>query len=317
LGGRRIRRDGQIYYPERHGHTAGGALSRRERRGYSLGAYPAGNASPATGDVTYSLDIPDRAGVALFRTSLPANFNPTTRLDAVGYASAPDLFREGVGFPTNGAETFTNLQYSFLRDMSAGSTKDTNNNLADFVGVETSGISTGLGARLGAPGPETTSSPISRHGQINDSLLDPLQGGSAVPNRVRSAASVTNGSFGTLDIRRTYTNVSGQAMTRLRFRIVNITSFPAPSGATADLRALTSPDIFVMRTDGSTVLVRGTTLEEPPTQTSGGATNSTLSAGTITLATPLPASSSINVRFLLGVQQTGNFRFFVNIEALP
>jgi hypothetical protein len=60
-------------------------------------------------------------------------------------------------------------------------------------------------------------------------LLDPLQGGSTVPNRVSRAASVTNVSFDTLDIGRTYTNVSGQAMTRLRFRIVNITSSSAPS----------------------------------------------------------------------------------------
>jgi hypothetical protein len=294
----------------------GGHFLAVNSEGYSLGDYPAGSGATTSGDVLYSQDIPDRAGIALFNTALPSNFTPANRLDAAGYASSPLLFREGDGFPTDGAETFTNLQYSFLRYLGAGTPQDTNNNLADFVGVETSGISTGLGARLGAPGPENSSGPIQRNVEISSTLLDPFQASSTVPNRVRSTQVVTNGALGTLDIRRTITNNSTSNVTRLRFRIVNITSFSSPSG-TADLRALTSPDIFVTRSDGSNVLVRGTTLEEPPAQPSGGATNSTLSAGTITLATPLEPSASINVRFLLGVQQSGRFTFFVNIEALP
>jgi hypothetical protein len=42
-----------------------------------------------------------------------------------------------------------------------------------------------------------------------------------------------------------------------------------------------------------------------------------MSADTVTLTNPLPPGTSINVRFLLGIQQTGSFRFIVNIEALP
>ena len=95
------------------------------------------------------------------------------------------------------------------------------------------------------------------------------------------------------------------------------------------MRALTSTDVVVNGiTDvgtctaaGSappcTVTVFGTTLEEPPTQAMGGAHNSSLSAGTITLATPLANGQSINLQFLLGVQQTGSFKFFINVEALP
>ena len=64
------------------------------------------------------------------------------------------------------------------------------------------------------------------------------------------------------------------------------------------------------------VTVEGTTLEQPPSQPNGGGFNSSLSAGTVTLAAPLAPGQSINIRFLLGIQQTGNFRFFVNIEAL-
>jgi hypothetical protein len=37
----------------------------------------------------------------------------------------------------------------------------------------------------------------------------------------------------------------------------------------------------------------------------------------VTLATPLANGASLNVQLLMGIQQTGNFRFFVNIEALP
>ena len=42
-----------------------------------------------------------------------------------------------------------------------------------------------------------------------------------------------------------------------------------------------------------------------------------LKVGTVTLATPLQPGQSVNIQFLLGVQQTGTFRFLINIEALP
>jgi hypothetical protein len=63
--------------------------------------------------------------------------------------------------------------------------------------------------------------------------------------------------------------------------------------------------------------VQGTTLEQSAAQTIGGGYNSTLSADTVTLATPLANGQSINVRWLLGVQQKGDFTFYVNIEMLP
>jgi hypothetical protein len=37
----------------------------------------------------------------------------------------------------------------------------------------------------------------------------------------------------------------------------------------------------------------------------------------VTLGTPLAAGASINLQFLLGVEKTGSFKFFFNIEALP
>lgn len=52
--------------------------------GYSLSSYPGGVGTNAAGDATYTTDIPDNAGIALFRTSLPASFTLANRLDAVG-----------------------------------------------------------------------------------------------------------------------------------------------------------------------------------------------------------------------------------------
>src|SRR5262245_20665133 len=37
--------------------------------GYSLASYPAGNGTTATGDATYTTDIPDNAGIAIFNNN--------------------------------------------------------------------------------------------------------------------------------------------------------------------------------------------------------------------------------------------------------
>jgi len=118
-------------------------------------------------------------------------------------------------------------------------------------------------------------------------------------------------------------------VTQLRFRIIDITSLPAPGGI-ADLRALTSVSASVSGINDSatclgstgsattpcTVTVQGTTLDAPA-QALGGALNSTLSVGTVTLATPLANGASVNVQFQLGVKSGGAFKFYLNVEALP
>jgi hypothetical protein len=126
-----------------------------------------------------------------------------------------------------------------------------------------------------------------------------------------------------MTIRKTITNNTGSSFTRLRFRIVDVTTFPPTSGF-ADLRARTSTGpVFISITGpnaacpANTCTVQGTTLETPPTQAAGGGFNSTLSVGSVTLAAPIAPGDSINVQFLLGVQQTGSFKFFINVEALP
>ncbi|HEV7765264.1 MAG TPA: hypothetical protein VGQ76_09700 [Thermoanaerobaculia bacterium] len=311
--------------------------------GYSLASYPAGNGTTATGDATYTTDIPNNAGIAIFNTSVAGNFILANRLDAVGSTSeANTLYKEGTGYP---ALALFPIDYSFSRDQcgKAGSVtamgpctistpSDTNDNAVDFIFVDTNGTSAGAGQRLGAPGPENLSSPIQRNASLSTNLLDASASSANPPNRVRDFTSNPgqNSTFGTLDIRRRFVNNTGANVTRLRFRITDITTFPSPSGI-ADLRPRTSTLVVVAGINDSatctatgapttppcTVSVEGSTLELPPSQPNGGGFNTSLSAGTITLGTPLPNGASINLRFLLGIQQTGNFKFYVNIEALP
>jgi len=155
---------------------------------------------------------------------------------------------------------------------------------------------------------------------VTASLMAPCTAAAAAPNRVRDFTSdpENNSREGTLSIRRVFTNNGGNDITRLRFRIIDITTAPAPQG-TADLRVLSSTDTTeVDRCNlGGLIDIAGLTLETPPAQSLGGGFNSTVSAGVVNLETPLQPGSSITVNFLLGVQQTGQFRFFVNIEALP
>jgi hypothetical protein len=301
--------------------------------GYSLGSYPAGNGTTATGDTTYATGIVDGGGVAVFSTTVAANWGTNTRFDAVGFQgiTGTTLFTEGTALaPSGGITTSTaGVEFSFVRKMttaSGGLPQDTDNNNNDFAFVATNGaIINTRQSTLGAPGPENLSSPIQRNATIALAILDPAVGGSGAPNRTRDLTSdpPNNSTFGTMSIRRTVTNNTGASVTRLRFRIVDVTTSPASAGV-ADLRARTStPPATVNITGTNPACPAGvcpmlaTTLETPPAQTSGGGLNSSLAAGTIALGTPLLNGQSINVEFLLGIQQTGTFHFFVNVEALP
>ncbi|HEX3083811.1 MAG TPA: hypothetical protein VHP99_04750, partial [Pyrinomonadaceae bacterium] len=314
--------------------------------GYSYGNYPAGNGTTATGDATYATDIPDNAGIALFNNNVPVNFTLANRFDAVGSnAEGNSLYKEGAGYPALAVAPPPapfNIESSFYRDMcgkggsittlgacTISTPKDTDDNAADFIFVDANGTSAGAGQRLGAPNPENLSSPIQRNALISNALLDTCSPDASVPNRVRDFTSVPaqNSTFGTIDIRRTFTNNTGGNVTRLRFHIIDLSTFPAPSGF-ADLRARDSSDVVVTvdrppcGVGTSNITVFGTTLEVDNTapstgQPNGGGFGSTLSAGTVTLGTPLANGVSIDLHFLMGIQQTGTFKIYVNIEALP
>jgi hypothetical protein len=287
-------------------------------RGHFLGVGLGYTLSPF-GEGNYGTDINDDSGIALFRTAASANFDMAHRLDAVGFNNpnvpVPELYREGVGLPPIGP---VNAEYSFVRKLTTGIPQDTDDNAQDFAFVAPDGGTYGgVQSQLGAPGPENLASPVQRNAQLKAALIDPQALSTSAPNRVRDTTPVTNGSQGTLIIRRKFTNKTGQSVTRLRFRIVDITTLntPNPGGAQADLRVLTSSDVMVTTTGGSVVLVKGTAIEGVPEQTSGGGLNSSL-------AVQLPGgalapNASVNVQFVLGVQAGGRFRFLVNVEALP
>jgi uncharacterized repeat protein (TIGR01451 family) len=287
---------------------------------FSLGGY--GAAAPL------SADIEDDRNVALFTTAEIANISSATLYDAVGFGANEgnncDLLREGTNLPAAQGST---SEYSFVRKVSKGLTEDTGDNAADFVLVSTTpSMPVGAGTpTLGAPGPEGPNSPRgpvpcsapSGSTLFGRELLDPTVGAAASPNVVRdpTADAGNNSTLGTLDFRRTFKNNTGAAVTALRFRVVDLSTFPAEAGA-ADLRARSSSAAVVATAAGNKA-VQGTTLEAPPAQANGGGVNSSLAAGTITLATPLASGASVNLRFLFGVEQTGDYDIALVLESSP
>ena len=311
--------------------------------GYSLDDYPSGNPTPtpsptppilidgpapsvvatpnpfatARPDRAFIIDdIPDGFGIALFNTQSGPSQNLANRLDAFGFTNSPLLFREGTGFPTIPA---AGNEHTLFRDLRPSVPKDTNNNAADFRFVATTGT---LQSQLnGSPGPENLASPIVNNTTINSSLLDPTVAAASPPNRLRTFTPEPNAPLGTLLIRRVFTNNTGAPVTRLRFRVINITTRGTPASECggspcADMRALTSPDGTATMSNQTVVVVRGVRLEEnPPITLEGGGLNSSLSADFITLAQPLQNGFSVNIQFKLGIVTSAPFRLILNIEA--
>ncbi len=300
--------------------------------GYSLASYPGANGTTATGDATYTTDIPLNAGIAVFSSS--TTFDLTTRLDAVGSTGeANTLYREGAGYPTlanfnidcslyrfhspTGNASISDPAFSLATD---GQPRDTGDNAADFAFVDTNGTSAGAGQRVGAPGPENLSAPVaSWNAAVNlaATLPDTAVGALTAPNRARNLTSdpANNSTFGSLSINRTFTNTTGAALNSLRFRVIKMTTFPAPSGI-ADLRPRTSTTA-VVSTVGGPVTVEGTTLEQPPSQPNGGGWNSSMSVPSVTVGTPLANGASVNVNFLFGIQQPGQYNVALLAEGSP
>jgi hypothetical protein len=295
--------------------------------GYSLGGYATPDLSHANANL-----MPDNQGFGLIDASR------SVLIDSVGFSnisgSATLPYIRGAGLqPTTGNRP--NVEHAWVRKINNLTTypQNTDNNLADFQVVSVTGsIFTGpvnIQSILGAPNPEGLTSPVERSALAFAGLVDPTAPPSGGENRVRFATcDLPNGpacpldpatsQFGYLSFRRKITNNSGGPVTKLRFKVLDLTTLGSPgSGPTqADVRLLTSSNISVT-INGVPTAILGTTLDSPPAQALGGGVNSTLSAGTITLATPIPNGGSANVQFMLGVQQGGGFRFWVSIDALP
>ena len=301
--------------------------------GYSLNDY--GGTNQAVGDLTSSgtgLNLQAVndfwEGFALFTASNQANWSLGIRLDAVeGVSNNNPLFDSGNGISVTADYQNSTAQYSWVRKLATGLPQDTDNSANDWVvisnvGPFVRGDGTGqtVQAILGAPGPENLSSPVQRNAQIKASLIEPQQTSSAAPNRVRDTTpNVCGGgqpcALGTLDIRRRFRNSTGAPVTRLRFRVVDITTLNTPgAGGQADLRLVTSSDIPVTTSLGS-LTVRGTLIEQPPNLTSNG--GGLHASAVTTLPGIIQPGVTVDLRFLLGVQTGGTFRFLVNVEALP
>jgi hypothetical protein len=285
--------------------------------------YNPANFNGTTGNITAVGDIEADRNIGLFNTSNLLALSTTTREDAVGFdvnaggGNNCDLLREGATLLAAGGSA---SQYSFARNLVTGLPRETNDNAADFLLVSTTpavGVGNNPTPALGSPGPENMASPIQRNAVIKSSLVDPSVASSAPPNRVRSSfgANSTYAAYGTLSIQRRFKNTTGALVTRLRFRIVDLTTINNRPNGYADLRVLSSTGT-VTPSSGIPLATTYTalTLEGPP-QPNGGGLNSTL---TVALGGGgLASGSTIDVQFLLGVQEQGQFSFFVNVEALP
>ena len=290
--------------------------------------------------------MPDNQGFGLIDGSR------TVMIDSVGYrGNSGNLpYIEGNGLtPTNGNRP--NVQHAYVRKITAASgyPQDSGDNANDFQLVSvTAAVFNATAANggpiqsiLGAPGPENRSSP--RTGDSIDALpIDPT----GVENVKRLACGAPNtpacddskSERGLLSIRRKVTNTTGATVTRLRFRIFDITTCTispcahpanppgdpdpptAPAGQ-ADLRALSSTQM-VITVNGNPTTVEATTVDQPVTTPVmdgglGGGLNNSMSVGTIALATPLLNGQTVNVQFLFGVQQVGSFRLSFLIEGSP
>lgn len=306
------------------------------RSGYTLAAYPAGadaegHSTTAFPDSVLITDIADNTGVALFRSAF--DLSRSSRLDAVGFrdnALATPGYREGVGIEPVMPQ---DVEHSYVRRVTGGRIQDTDDNAHDFVLVSPVGNAFGAGRVMpGAPGPENTTSPIvPAAGALRVELLDPSQPFGSEPNLVLGAAE-QNAPAGTLLVRRRVTNTSARAISRLRFRIVAISTGGADTGKTSgaarnalrqrsrvllgDLRVIgSSPSETLVR--GLSVTLLGTVLEQPPAQPQGGGINSSLGVLAITTDEPLASGATVYVEFKLGVRRVGGVRFEVVAEALP
>jgi hypothetical protein len=277
------------------------------------------------GDLPYSGDVAAGGGIALFRSA--TLFTDATRLDAVGFTGVAPLYREAAGLAPTGGIT-SNVEHAFVRSLTTGLPRDTGDNQADFAFVAPDGAAhDGRTAVLGSPGPRRMRSPQQRNALVAALPYDPSAAPSASPNQVRntdmyqfgSACSATrNFAMGTLSLQRTFRNDTGRPLRRLRFRVVDITtkSSPVLVGPQADLRVLSSMGTVLATGNVPVTTVQGMWLEEPPCQgDEAGGLHSSLAVDLSGRPNgALLPGESVPLQFLLGVQASGKYRFFVNVE---
>ena len=212
-----------------------------QQNGYSLSAY-------ATPDITYGTDVDDDRGIAFFDSANSGNWTLAHRIDAVGFNSgasaAAQLAREGTALASAGS---ANGQYSWVRkiDKTSFAMQDTGNNAADFQFISNDGGTyNGAVSILGYPGPQGLTTPNPRNGDLIGSLIPDPMSPTLFKQNTRDYTPVTNAPFGTLTIYRRITNTGSDTFTKLRFRVVEITTLHSPNVCSgcgqSDIRYLSS-----------------------------------------------------------------------------
>jgi hypothetical protein len=281
-----------------------------QQNGYSLTAY-------STPDVVYGTDIDDDRGIALFDSAASGDWTLAHRLDAVGFNNsanaAAQLTREGTPLGSAGN---TNGQYSWVRkiDKTSFVMQDTGNNAADFQFISNDGGTYGGQVSvLGYPGPQSLTDPNPNNSDLVGSLIPDGGSPTGFKQNVRDLTPQTNATFGTLTIYRKITNTGSNTYTKLRFRVVEMTTLHSPNVCSgcgqSDIRYLSSG---IVPSGGP----KGTKIERESDQAKGGGVNSSSNVeGVLDLgANPLLPGQSVDVQFVLGVMTNGYFRFFVSSE---
>jgi autotransporter-associated beta strand protein len=276
--------------------------------GYSLSAL-------AAPDLTY--DPPgysgaeaDFTGLALYNTADRDKMTPSNVFDAVGFDGMALPFREGTGLlPPDGVTA--DVQHSFARNQGSSRPTDTGDNCADFtlVATDPSQVTNGT-AVLGMPGPENRTALVQRNSGF--SVAVPPGVTSSVR---RTSPAVTNGALGTLSLRRRFTNNTAQTISKLRFRVADVSTWNSRLifGNQAEMRVL---DATLVGLSGTGLLA--TTVETPPQHPDGGGVNTGMAVnGSLTLLQPLAPGQSLDVELLLGVMKGGSYQFVITVEAAP
>ncbi len=236
-------------------------------------------------------------------------------VDAVGFGSVAAGYKEGTALTPVTALG----ELAFVRRFADGAPVDTGDNAADFVAVDTAADGS-TSAQLGAPRPDHTTAPTVKNDFLQSTLLDPAKTASQSPNRVVGGGQLTvnrrivncSGSAKTDPATAAAcvnaATTSGKTVTKLRFRITDLTTVGTPGAGKAVLKAVASSDAT---TDG--ISIRGLPLDAPSASTGGGI-NSTLTATSLLPAGGLAPGQSINVAFTFAVVTAGKFVFAYNTE---
>ncbi|MEO8361999.1 MAG: hypothetical protein ABI672_18350, partial [Vicinamibacteria bacterium] len=275
--------------------------------GYSLKNY--GGTNAAIPDATWTADLCDRSGIALFKSS--SILAVGNRLDAAGFAgSSSSPYIEGAGIPAAGMTGTSEVAY--LREAPGGIVQDTGVNANDFyLGDTNAAMFAPVTARLAAPGPQNAGS--EKASGLTFTLADPAKGATVFPNRYRVGATATTGTY---YFRWKVTNNTGAPISTLRIRVANVTTLNSPgyslAGTQADFRLASSADVAISVPGAVTAL--GLTPEPPPTglPLKGGYNASvrvTLPGGT------LASGSAVYINVAMEYTQAGGYSYFVSGEA--